>query len=115
LFFAFLTAALQVYIAAFAISGYSTASFRNRYKPFNPVLGETYECMRDDMGFRLVCEQVKTPAVAYLWSFFIKTTSPVSSQKLRWHPSNLFTTLLSFFYIENYELYIYPISYGYMV
>uniref|UniRef100_A0A4W6DYN7 Oxysterol-binding protein n=1 Tax=Lates calcarifer TaxID=8187 RepID=A0A4W6DYN7_LATCA len=48
----------MVYIAAFAISGYSTATFRNRYKPFNPVLGETYECIREDRGFRLISEQV---------------------------------------------------------
>lgn len=48
----------QVYIAAFAISGYSTATFRNRYKPFNPILGETYECVRDDCGFRFIGEQV---------------------------------------------------------
>ncbi|XP_068610323.1 oxysterol-binding protein-related protein 7 [Brachionichthys hirsutus] len=48
----------MVYIAAFAISGYSTATFRNRYKPFNPVLGETFECVREDRGFRLISEQV---------------------------------------------------------
>ncbi|KAG9332020.1 hypothetical protein JZ751_016247, partial [Albula glossodonta] len=27
-------------------------------KPFNPVLGETYECDRPDMGFRFIAEQV---------------------------------------------------------
>ncbi|XP_056325096.1 oxysterol-binding protein-related protein 7 [Danio aesculapii] len=48
----------MVYIAAFAISGYATAQFRNRYKPFNPVLGETFECIRDDRGFRYISEQV---------------------------------------------------------
>ncbi|XP_059180859.1 oxysterol-binding protein-related protein 7 [Centropristis striata] len=48
----------MVYIAAFAISGYSTATFRSHYKPFNPVLGETYECIREDRGFRLISEQV---------------------------------------------------------
>ncbi|XP_076616222.1 oxysterol-binding protein-related protein 7 isoform X2 [Chaetodon auriga] len=48
----------MIYIAAFAISGYSTATFRNRYKPFNPVLGETYECIREARGFRLISEQV---------------------------------------------------------
>ncbi|XP_068161988.1 oxysterol-binding protein-related protein 7 isoform X2 [Antennarius striatus] len=48
----------MVYIAAFAISGYATATFRNRYKPFNPVLGETFECIREDRGFRLISEQV---------------------------------------------------------
>ncbi|XP_069015899.1 oxysterol-binding protein-related protein 7 [Embiotoca jacksoni] len=48
----------MVYIAAFAISGYSTATFRNRYKPFNPVLGESYECIREDRSFRFISEQV---------------------------------------------------------
>ncbi|KAK7122554.1 hypothetical protein R3I94_019608 [Phoxinus phoxinus] len=48
----------MVYVAAFAISGYATAQFRNRYKPFNPVLGETFECIREDRGFRYISEQV---------------------------------------------------------
>ncbi|KAI1887138.1 hypothetical protein AGOR_G00203040 [Albula goreensis] len=48
----------MVYIAAFAISGYATARFRNRYKPFNPILGETFECVREDRGFRYISEQV---------------------------------------------------------
>ncbi|KAG5855109.1 oxysterol-binding protein-related protein 7 isoform X3 [Anguilla rostrata] len=48
----------MVYIAAFAISGYATARYRNRYKPFNPILGETFECIREDMGFRYISEQV---------------------------------------------------------
>lgn len=47
-----------VYIACFAISSYSTTSNRTG-KPFNPLLGETYECDRmDDMGWRCVSEQV---------------------------------------------------------
>uniref|UniRef100_A0A8C1QK14 Oxysterol-binding protein n=1 Tax=Cyprinus carpio TaxID=7962 RepID=A0A8C1QK14_CYPCA len=33
-------------------------SYRNRYKPFNPVLGETFECIREDRGFRYISEQV---------------------------------------------------------
>ncbi|XP_016889396.1 oxysterol-binding protein-related protein 7 isoform X1 [Cynoglossus semilaevis] len=48
----------MVYIAAFAISGYSSATFRNRYKPFNPILGETFECIREDRGFKYISEQV---------------------------------------------------------
>uniref|UniRef100_A0A4W5PYA4 Oxysterol-binding protein n=1 Tax=Hucho hucho TaxID=62062 RepID=A0A4W5PYA4_9TELE len=48
----------MVYIGAFAISGYATAHYRNRYKPFNPLLGETYECLREDKGFRYISEQV---------------------------------------------------------
>ncbi|KAJ3601372.1 hypothetical protein NHX12_032341 [Muraenolepis orangiensis] len=47
----------MVYVAAFSISGYAWASWRSRYKPFNPVLGETYENLRPDR-FRYVSEQV---------------------------------------------------------
>lgn len=49
---------LQVYVAAFSISGYAWASWRYRYKPFNPVLGETYESHREDRGFHYISEQV---------------------------------------------------------
>ncbi|XP_016301862.1 oxysterol-binding protein-related protein 3-like isoform X1 [Sinocyclocheilus anshuiensis] len=48
----------MVYVAVFSISGYAWASWRNRYKPFNPVLGETYENVREDHGFRYIAEQV---------------------------------------------------------
>ncbi|KAM9392922.1 oxysterol-binding protein-related protein 7-like isoform 2-T2 [Pholidichthys leucotaenia] len=48
----------MVYVAAFSISGYAWASWRYRYKPFNPVLGETYENHREDRGFYYVAEQV---------------------------------------------------------
>ncbi|KAK2836134.1 hypothetical protein Q7C36_014003 [Tachysurus vachellii] len=48
----------MVYMAVFSISGYAWASWRNRYKPFNPVLGETYESIREDRGFRYIAEQV---------------------------------------------------------
>lgn len=46
------------YVAAFTISSYSTTSNRTG-KPFNPLLGETYECDRtDDLGWRCISEQV---------------------------------------------------------
>lgn len=46
------------YVAAFTISSYSTTSNRTG-KPFNPLLGETYECDRtDDLGWRYISEQV---------------------------------------------------------
>lgn len=46
------------YIAAFCASHYATTSCRTG-KPFNPLLGETYECDRtDDLGWRSVAEQV---------------------------------------------------------
>ncbi|XP_076594116.1 oxysterol-binding protein-related protein 3 isoform X2 [Chaetodon auriga] len=48
----------MVYIATFVVSGYASSYCRTGGKPFNPVLGETYECDRPDKGFRFVAEQV---------------------------------------------------------
>uniref|UniRef100_A0A7N8YDJ2 Oxysterol-binding protein n=1 Tax=Mastacembelus armatus TaxID=205130 RepID=A0A7N8YDJ2_9TELE len=48
----------MVYIATFVVSGYASSYYRTGGKPFNPVLGETYECDRPDKGFRFVAEQV---------------------------------------------------------
>ena len=46
------------YVAAFTVSAYSTTAVRTG-KPFNPLLGETYECDRsEDKHFRLITEQV---------------------------------------------------------
>ncbi|KAK4328176.1 hypothetical protein Pmani_001414 [Petrolisthes manimaculis] len=46
-------------VAVFAISGYSSTLHRCEYKPYNPLLGETYECDRTlDCGFRFVAEKV---------------------------------------------------------
>uniref|UniRef100_A0A8D3D1Q7 Oxysterol-binding protein n=1 Tax=Scophthalmus maximus TaxID=52904 RepID=A0A8D3D1Q7_SCOMX len=48
----------MVYVATFVVSGYASSYYRTGGKPFNPVLGETYECDRPDKGFRFVAEQV---------------------------------------------------------
>lgn len=48
----------MVYIATFVVSGYASSYYRTGGKPFNPVLGETYECDRPDKGFRFLAEQV---------------------------------------------------------
>lgn len=48
----------MIYIAAFAMSAYSSAYYRAGHKPFNPLLGETYECIREDRGFKFISEQV---------------------------------------------------------
>ncbi|XP_013866654.1 oxysterol-binding protein-related protein 3 isoform X2 [Austrofundulus limnaeus] len=48
----------MVYVAVFAISAYASTYYRAGSKPFNPVLGETYECDRPDKGFRFIAEQV---------------------------------------------------------
>ncbi|XP_055347051.1 oxysterol-binding protein-related protein 3-like isoform X2 [Paramacrobiotus metropolitanus] len=45
-------------VATFAVSGFASTFYRASTKPFNPILGETYECVREDKGFRYVAEQV---------------------------------------------------------
>lgn len=46
-------------VAAFSVSSYSTTVHRTA-KPFNPLLGETYELDRlDEYGYRSICEQVR--------------------------------------------------------
>ncbi|KAA3674665.1 oxysterol-binding protein 1, partial [Paragonimus westermani] len=48
----------MVHVAAFTVSSYATTAVRVN-KPFNPLLGETYECDRtDDLGWRYLAEQV---------------------------------------------------------
>ncbi|KAK4884344.1 hypothetical protein RN001_000615 [Aquatica leii] len=48
----------MVYVAAFAVSAYASSYSRAGNKPFNPLLGETYECIREDKGFKFLSEQV---------------------------------------------------------
>uniref|UniRef100_A0A0K0DF58 Oxysterol-binding protein n=1 Tax=Angiostrongylus cantonensis TaxID=6313 RepID=A0A0K0DF58_ANGCA len=57
----------MAYVAAYAVSNYSTTGNRTN-KPFNPLLGETYECDRtSDLGWRSITEQVShhPPAAAH--------------------------------------------------
>ncbi|KAK7087619.1 hypothetical protein V1264_021645 [Littorina saxatilis] len=72
------------YVAAFTVSAYATTLFRTG-KPFNPLLGETYEFDRtDDYGWRSLAEQVShhPPTLAThaegrgwtMWQEFTMTT-----------------------------------------
>ncbi|KAI1729052.1 oxysterol-binding protein domain-containing protein [Ditylenchus destructor] len=69
------------YVAAYAISCYSTTGNRTT-KPFNPILGETYEADRmDDLGWKSLTEQVShhPPTVAHhatgrQWTMFQEIT-----------------------------------------
>ncbi|CCH58114.1 hypothetical protein TBLA_0A03140 [Henningerozyma blattae CBS 6284] len=47
-------------VSIFALSALSMfrEKIRNARKPFNPLLGETFELVREDLGFRLVSEKV---------------------------------------------------------
>ncbi|CAF0929211.1 unnamed protein product [Adineta ricciae] len=47
-----------VYVAAFIVSTYAANYYRTGRKNFNPLLGETYECIRDDKGWKFIAEQV---------------------------------------------------------
>lgn len=73
------------YVAAFTVSSYATTACRTN-KPFNPLLGETFECDRmADLGWRSISEQVShhPPMVAQFaegqagwqcWQEFTMTT-----------------------------------------
>ncbi|PAA90696.1 hypothetical protein BOX15_Mlig014868g1, partial [Macrostomum lignano] len=47
-----------VLVVAFAVSAYACTATRSAKKPFNPLLGETYECVREDRGWKFISEQV---------------------------------------------------------
>ena len=51
----------MVHVCAFSSSSYASTSYRTS-KPFNPLLGETYELdRRAELGWRAFCEQVGMP------------------------------------------------------
>ncbi|KAG7666002.1 OSH3 [[Candida] subhashii] len=56
-------------IATFALTYLSTFRIkeRSKRKPFTPLLGETYELVREDLGFRMISEKVvhRPPVYAY--------------------------------------------------
>ncbi|ORX60141.1 Oxysterol-binding protein [Piromyces finnis] len=47
-----------MYVGAFAMSAYACTIHRAVKKPFNPLLGETYENIREDKGFKFIAEKV---------------------------------------------------------
>lgn len=90
-----------LYVSAFAVSNFSVNRAKERAirKPFNPLLGETFELVRAESevpgGFRMIVEKVTHRPVrlamqadAALWSF---TQSPAPSQKF-WGKSAELTT-----------------------
>lgn len=58
----------MVYVAAFTASEYAGAIGRVA-KPFNPLLGETFEYVRPDKGYRFLTEQVSHhPPIGAAWA-----------------------------------------------
>ena len=49
-----------LYVTAFAVSSLANGRCRDRAirKPYNPMLGETFELVREDRGFRLLAEKI---------------------------------------------------------
>lgn len=68
-------------VAAFLVSSTSIHVHRLA-KPFNPLLGETYEYTSTDSNFRMVCEQVShhPPITAY----YSESFRPSKVDKIRW-------------------------------
>lgn len=76
-----------LYITAFAVSPLSNCRVKERAvrKPFNPMLGETFELVREDLGFRFLAEKVshRPVRIAYQaesdkWTY---AQSPLPMQK----------------------------------
>jgi hypothetical protein len=76
-----------LHVTAFALSSLSSNRVRERAirKPFNPMLGETFELVREDMGFRFIAEKVSHRPVQLAYQADSKdwslTQSPRPSQK----------------------------------
>ena len=53
-------------VGAFAVSSYASTAQRSSRKPFNPLLGETFECVRADRDMIFVAEKVvhRPPVIA---------------------------------------------------
>lgn len=84
-------------ISAFAVATLSSARVKERAirKPFNPMLGETFELVREDRGFRLLAEKVSHRPVRMAcqaesehWTF---TQAPAPTQKFWGKSAELIT------------------------
>ncbi|ORX62833.1 hypothetical protein DM01DRAFT_1297653 [Hesseltinella vesiculosa] len=47
-----------MYVAVFSVTAFASSQYRSSKKPFNPLLFETYECVRPDRGFKFIAEKV---------------------------------------------------------
>ncbi|MCJ1471490.1 hypothetical protein MMC13_000129 [Lambiella insularis] len=86
-----------LYVAAFAVSAQASLRVKERAlrKPFNPMLGETFELVREDLGFRFMAEKVShrpmrmaCQADSEKWSF---TQAPLPKQKFWGKSAELIT------------------------
>jgi hypothetical protein len=92
------------WVAAFAISAYGSSNARASHKPFNPLLGETYECIREDKGFRYVAEQVShhppisavhATGTGWSWSQVLRIRSKFWGKSMEFQPEGLVNLFLA--------------------
>jgi hypothetical protein len=72
-----------LYVAAFAVSGYASTESRP-CKPFNPLLGETYEADYPEKGIRFFSEKVSLVSNA---SAFLIRSSVLKQDQISFAPS----------------------------
>ncbi|KAI9849092.1 MAG: hypothetical protein M1837_005322 [Sclerophora amabilis] len=91
------TAERLLFVTAFAVSGFSVNRVKERAirKPFNPMLGETFESIREDRGYRFIAEKISHRPVRMAchaeskdWAF---TQSPMPTQKFWGKSAELIT------------------------
>ena len=86
-----------LYVTAFAVSLLSEFRVKERAirKPFNPMLGETFEMVREDKGFRFLAEKISHRPVRLTWQAdseqWSLCQSPMPTQKF-WGKSAELTT-----------------------
>lgn len=88
---------LLLRIASFSVTYLSPlrAKVRSCRKPFNPLLGETFELVREDKGLRMLCEKISHKPLVF--ALFVETNdwtlafSPVPTQKFWGKTSEIYT------------------------
>ena len=86
-----------IYVTAFAVSNFSSIRVKERAirKPFNPMLGETFELVREDRELRFLAEKVSHRPVRMAYQaeteHWTLTQSPLPTQKFWGKSAELIT------------------------
>ena len=86
-----------IYVTAFAVSNLSSIRVKERAirKPFNPLLGETFELVREDRGLRFLSEKISHRPVRMAYQVesehWTLTQSPLPTQKFWGKSAELIT------------------------
>ena len=70
----------MVYVACFAVSSYALSYYRAGRKPFNPILGETYEFIQENIGLKFIAEQVERSYIRTSLDLPLKFSQLVTSR-----------------------------------